>query len=219
MTRLLLSALLALAAAHARAAGPVNLIDPELSQWTAVAKPPGDATKTWTVEGGVLKCGGKPTGYLLTKSDYADYTLTLEYRYAPGEAKRPNSGLLVHCQPGDLFWPHSYEVQLARGQIGDVWLQPDAEKRMPKIALPAESWDAKNPKRHAMRLGGVAEKPYPEWNSVEVAAVGDGLVVRVNGGAAIRATGLGLVKGRIGLQSEGAAVEFRKLELVAPGPK
>lgn len=211
MTRALLTILVL--AAPAAADGPGELIRGDLSNWAAVAKPPGDPSQTWSIDNGILKCSGKPTGYLVTKSEYANYTLTLEFRYPPNSAKRSNSGLLIHCQKDDVFWPHSYEVQLAQGQIGDIWFQPDANKRLPKLTIPAAQLDAKNPTRHYFRLGGVAEKPYPAWNRIRVEAVGDTLVVRVNDRVANRATGSSLTKGRIGLQAEGVAAEFRKIEM------
>ena len=214
MTRALLTLLLLTPPAVAE--GPEELIKRDLSNWTMVAKPPGDASQTWTIDGDILKCTGKPTGCLLTKSEYTNYTLTLEYRYPPNTAKRANSGLLIHCQKQDVFWPLSYEVQLAQGQTGDIWLQSDAKKQFPKVMIPAEQLDAKNPTRHYFRLMGITEKPYPEWNRVRVEAIADKLTVHVNEIVANRATGLSLTKGRIGLQAEGVAVEFRKIELISP---
>ena len=214
MTRTLLTLLLL--TTPPAADGPEQLIKRDLSNWTTVAKPPGDASSTWTIDGDVLKCTGKPTGCLLTKSEYMNYTLTLDYRYPPNTAKRANSGLLIHCQKHDVFWPLSYEVQLAQGQIGDIWLQSDAQKQFPKVTIPAAQLDAKNPTRHYFRLAGVTEKAYPEWNRVRVEAFDDNLTVHVNNSVANRATGLSLTKGRIGLQAEGVGVEFRKIELVSP---
>ena len=40
--------------------------------------------QVWSVEDGVLKCAGKPAGYLQTKKWFRDYQLELEWRW-PGE--------------------------------------------------------------------------------------------------------------------------------------
>ena len=78
----------------ARADVPEQLIGADLSNWVVVAKPPGDGSKTWSIDDGILKSTGKPTGCLLTRAEYENYTLTLEYRYPPTAAKRPNTGVL-----------------------------------------------------------------------------------------------------------------------------
>src|SRR5690349_13606756 len=47
---------------------------------------PIDPGQTWTVADGILKCTGKPTGYLVTEKEYANYILRLKWRY-PRELK------------------------------------------------------------------------------------------------------------------------------------
>jgi hypothetical protein len=76
----------------------------------------------WSVENGVLRCTGKPSGYLQTKRWYRDYELNLQWRW-PGK-KGGNSGVLVHTTTPLLFygWPKSMEVQLQSGSAGDFWV-------------------------------------------------------------------------------------------------
>ena len=59
----------------------------------------------------------------------------------------------------------------------------------------------------------VNEKPIGEWNAVELVCSGDEVVVSVNGKLVNRGFGAKPTKGRIQLQSEGCAIEFRKIEI------
>lgn len=81
--------------------GFVPLVGTDLTGWTVRTKDKADGSKTWAVKAGVLSCTGKPTGCLLTEKEYENYTLRLEYRYLPTDLKRPNGGVLLHCQKGD----------------------------------------------------------------------------------------------------------------------
>jgi hypothetical protein len=57
------------------------------------------------------------------------------------------------------------------------------------------------------------EKPLGEWNTLVVSMKGDTMTVRLNGVTMTRATGLGVTRGKIQIQSEGAEVLFRKIVL------
>src|SRR5436190_14887057 len=53
----------------------------DLSGWTFFMRDNADPAKTWSVADGVIRCAGKPTGYLRTEKDYRDYKLTIEWRF------------------------------------------------------------------------------------------------------------------------------------------
>ncbi len=57
------------------------------------------------------------------------------------------------------------------------------------------------------------EKPLGEWNRMEIDAVGRTITVRVNGALVNRGTAATADRGRIAIQSEGAAVEIRRIDL------
>jgi hypothetical protein len=57
------------------------------------------------------------------------------------------------------------------------------------------------------------EKPVGEWNTLVVTLKADTMTVRLNGTVVSRATDLGVTRGRIQIQSEGAEVFFRKIIL------
>ncbi len=189
--------------------------------WTATLRPPKDKPDakpdpkdTWSVEDGVLVCTGKPNGYLATAKEYGDYTLKLKWRY-PADAKAPNSGVLLHLTGPDKVWPNSVEVQLKHGFAGDFWRNADADGKVPALDVDAKRKDAADKTdRHFLRLAGTDfEKPLGEWNECEITCAGGAITVTVNGKKANEATGGGLKAGRIALQSEGSAVEFRDIAI------
>jgi hypothetical protein len=65
-------------------------------------EPDHDVTKTWSVANGLLRCEGKPAGYMRTEKDYADYLFHVEWRW-PGDGG--NNGVLVHMSEPDVVWP------------------------------------------------------------------------------------------------------------------
>jgi hypothetical protein len=93
----------------------------DLTGWTYhLADPNAKMADVWSVADGVLRCTGKPAGYLITeKKDFRDYRLTLQWRWSADRGG--NNGVLVHCStPGALgVWCKSIEVQLAHGNAGD----------------------------------------------------------------------------------------------------
>ena len=195
----------------------------DLTGWTATLRPPKDKPDakpdpkdTWSVKDGVLLCTGKPNGYLATAKEYGDYTLTLKWRY-PTDAKNPNSGVLLHLVGPDKVWPNSVEVQLKGGFAGDFWRNADADGKLPALDVDAKRKDAADKTdRHFLRAAGADfEKAPGEWNECEILCEAGAIAVTVNGKKANEATGGALKKGRIGLQSEGSAVEFKDILILA----
>ena len=159
----------------------------------------------WSVKDGVLHCTGKPPGYLLTKkNDFADYVLTLEWRWPE---KPGNNGVLVHVtKPGELgVWPKSLEVQLGHGNAGDFWVIG--------TTIDVENVEKRREGRRHLNLTDDSEKKPGEWNKIEITCRGDEVIVKVNGDLVNHATKVSQTKGAIALQSEGAPIEFREIKL------
>ena len=190
--------------------------------WTATLRPPKDKPQdkpdpadTWTVHDGALCCTGKPTGYLATEKSYENYELKLKWRYAKGTTDG-KSGILLHLGVEDSVWPESIEAQLNTGAAGDIWLNPNSRKELPKITIPAVQKDTANAAgRHYLRLetGRTPEKKHGEWNEYSIVCDGGKITLTINEIVVNQASGCSLVKGRIGLQSEGTPVEFREIHL------
>ncbi len=180
----------------------------DLTGWTAVFDDPAaKAERTWSAADGVLRCTGKPAGYLRTvKDDFHDYTLTLEWRW-PADAKGGNNGVLVHTsEPKALgIWPKSIEVQLFAGNAGDLWVI-GTELKVPNA-------ETRRKDRRHINLTDGSEKPFGEWNTMEITCEGDTIRVKVNGTLVNEATDCSVSKGAICLQSEGSPIEFRNIVL------
>jgi Domain of Unknown Function (DUF1080) len=192
----------------------------DLSGWNHfLVNPKVPAADVWSVKDGVLICKGEPLGYLYTNADYTSFTLIVEWRWAPGAAARlgtiPNSGVLlrVNGEPKPKGVPRAYEAQLQAGNAGDVYgfwglpLDGDAERR-------------REAKGHELlgdmvgfRKTEAAERSEGEWNTYEITFDGPSLVVSVNGKKVNEAKGAAVMPGRIGLQSEGGEIHFRRVEL------
>ena len=168
------------------------------------------------VRDGMLVTLGEPRGHLITDSVYRDYRLEVEYRFpgAPG-----NAGVLVHAStPRALYamFPRSIEVQMECGNAGDFWCIVE-DIRVPDMVRrrgPPATWGTtEGSARRILNLTDDSERPLGEWNAIVIEAVGRAIVVHVNGVLVNEGTDATADRGQIAIQSEGAAVEFRKLLL------
>lgn len=161
-----------------------------------------DVAKTWSISQGVLRCEGKPAGYMRTETPYADYHLHVEWRW-PG--KPGNNGVLVHTSGADKVWPRSLECQLQAGSAGDFWVIDGVE-----TAQHAKG-GSRVQGRRTIKLHESSEKEPGQWNAYDIICKDDWVVVLVNGTLQNVATQCSERSGRICLQSEGAAIEYRNL--------
>ncbi len=210
--------LVSIAGAQPRAVSLFNGKD--LSGWSHFlvdSKVP--ASDVWSVKDGVLVCKGEPLGYLYTNDDFTSFTLIVEWRWALGAAaslgRVPNSGVLmrVNGEPKATGVPRAYEAQLQAGNAGDVYgfwglpLDGDADRR--REARGHELLGDMT----GFRKMEAAERPEGEWNTYEITLDGPSLIVAVNGKKVNEAKGAAVIPGRIGLQSEGGEIHFRRVEL------
>lgn len=159
-----------------------------------------DETGTWIVSEGLLRCSGKPAGYIRTTREYSNYKLTFEYRFA-GESG--NGGVLLHIQLPDQVWPKSIESQILDRHAGDFFVIAGSEFK-----------EHTNPDdRRVPKSQPCSEKPLGQWNSYEIVCDKDTITASINGVVQNRATGTNITKGYIGLQSEGVPLEFRNIVL------
>jgi len=161
-----------------------------------------DVAKTWSIDQGVLRCTGRPAGYMRTETPYADYHLHVEWRW-PG--KPGNNGVLVHMTGADKVWPKSLECQLQSGHAGDFWVIGGVE-----TAEHAQG-GSRVKGRRTIKLKDSSEKPVGQWNAYDIICKDDWVVVMVNGVLQNVATQCSEKAGKICLQSEGAAIEYRNL--------
>ncbi len=170
----------------------------------------------FTVKDGLLLISGVPGGHLISDSTFRNYRLEVEYRF-PG--KPGNAGVLIHAStPRALYamFPKSIEVQMESGNAGDFWCIVE-DIRVPDMVRrrgPRAEWGITEGKgRRIVHLVDGRERPLGEWNRIVVEAVGRTITVFVNGTLVNRGTNATADRGQVAIQSEGAAVEIRKVEL------
>lgn len=171
---------------------------------------------SFVVRDGVLLSCGKPEGHLITDASFANYRLTVEWRW-PGEPG--NCGVLVHTStPRRLYkmFPQSIECQLLSGNAGDFWCigediaVPDMEKRRG----PKSEWGVDDKKRRRIaNLTDNSEKKPGEWNTMVIECRGRGITIWINGDLVNQGTDCTADHGQIALQAEAAACEFRRVDL------
>ena len=158
----------------------------------------------FTVRNGVLVSKGTPMGHLITDSQYENYRLTVEYRYTK---EAGNSGVIVHVSiPRKIrnFLPQGVECQLRSGSGGDFFLFGET---IAKSSAPDERLS------RVPNMTDDSENEIGEWNTMVVDCRGDSIRVWMNDDFVNDGVKCSVSKGQIALQSEGAEVEFRKIEL------
>lgn len=92
-----------------------------------------DPNEVFTVVNGELRISGQNYGTLLTKKQYENYHLTVEFRWGekawpPRESKARNSGILLHANGPEGahkgLTPQATACQIMEGAVGDLILYP-----------------------------------------------------------------------------------------------
>jgi hypothetical protein len=184
-----------------------------------------DPDNVFTLSNGVLRISGQHYGYLATrKTNYGNYRLVAEFKWgeqtwAPRKDNARDSGILVHGVGRDQVWPKAIEAQMIEGGTGDIlvvsgsYLTIDGVTKGPQTAR--FDRPGRNPWKDEKGFRGPheIEKPHGQWNRIEVLCDGDKLSIKVNGHLTLSGTGANPSSGKIYVQSEGAEVFFRRLDL------
>jgi hypothetical protein len=146
--------------------------------------PPTKLPDNWKVEDGVIKVLGGGRPHLASAREYGDFELRFEWR---GTKEKYNSGLFIRS--GKKIGAN--QINLAKGNEGGfIGGKVSGAKPVPKL-----------------------QNKSGEWNEWRVLVQGDKIAFHCNGELAWEATGLKPAKGYLGLQAEGAPMEFRNLRL------
>lgn len=200
-----------------------------------------DPLKVFTVETvdglPAIRISGQGFGTITTTNDFDNFHLRVQFRWgkkrwAPRATARRDSGIVYWCHGPldavDGFWPRSVELQIQEHDCGDLWavgtrITVRATKRgNNRIYDPQgeESVFIRGASR-CIKLDD-AEKPHGEWNTIDLVCLeGDSIHV-VNGKVVMRLSNAQRVDGvapaplragTVGLQSEGAEVFYRNVEI------
>ncbi len=150
----------------------------------------GDAN--WSAGDGVIQAtaGGKDPGYLVTNNSYKDFMLKAEF-WASDDA---NSGVFLRCQnPAVITDENCYEANIF-DQRPDPTYATGAIVKVAKLNAPM------------IKAGG-------KWNTYELTAQGDHLVVVLNGVKTVDVHDAKLREGPIALQWGRGTIKWRKVEI------
>lgn len=150
----------------------------------------GDAN--WVAADGAIQAssGGKDPGYLVTRNSYRDFVIKAEF-WASDDA---NSGIFVRCQnPAQITDENCYEANIF-DQRPDPTYGTGAIVKVAKVAQPMP------------KAGG-------KWNTYEVTARGDHLVLVLNGVKTVDVRDPKLAQGPIALQWGRGTIKWRKVEI------
>jgi hypothetical protein len=173
-----------------------------------------DPDHVFTVkENGLIHDMGTQLGYIMTTQRFGNYHFTLEFkwgekRWPPRENSKRDSGICYNIPDDepDSIWPQSVECQVQETDVGDFWLLGNSTIQV------AGKQNA--PSNHTQIVKKEdAEKPYGEWNTVEVASFNGKCVHIVNGVVVNYGENSSLVGGRILLQSEYAEIFYRNIKI------
>lgn len=140
----------------------------------------------WTIKDGLIHLTGGGAPHLGTQWDYDDFEFRLEWR-AVNPKGNYNSG--VYVRSGRKV--NANQLNLAKGgEAGPVGMKIKGAKAVPEL-----------------------QKPQGEWNEWKIRCVGDKLTLWCNDKLAFEATEFKDVKGYLGLQAEGAAMQFKNLRV------
>src|ERR1035437_1952447 len=101
----------------------------DFSGWIFFMMDNADPLKTWSVTNGVIHCSGAAIGYLRTKQNFQNYTLTVEWRFVKVAPKADNTGVPVHMQLPDKVWPPCIQNQGKSGRQGDLIFMSGTESK------------------------------------------------------------------------------------------
>jgi hypothetical protein len=166
-----------------------------------------------------------------------------EKTFAPRLENARDSGILLHSVgedgASDGIWMHSIECQVIEGGTGDFIVVGDGSKDFSITSPVAQekqgssyifqsdgelatinsgriNWYGRDPNwKDVIDFRGSqdVEKPVGDWNKVECVVEGDEITIFLNGILVNQAANVKPNKGRIQIQSEGAEIFFRKVEL------
>jgi len=189
-----------------------------------------------------LHISGNGFGGIATKDEFENYHLTLQFKWGSRKFhdrkdKPRDSGVLYHAvgpfNAGYGNWMCSQEFQIQEKDCGDYWsvagsimdipARAEQEKHYvydPTAELVTFSYTSEAGKHCSKKPDG--EKPTGEWNTIDIYCLGDSSVHVINDVVVMKlyhsrrpenGKEVRMAKGKIELQTEGAEVFYRRIQL------
>ncbi len=172
-----------------------------------------DPDKNFRIEDGALHVIGKTLGYAMTDKSYKNFYVKVDFKWGvtkwPPREKNKRDGGLLYNSPSterDTIWPQSVECQIQEGDVGDFWMIGNSTITVDgKINKPSNHTQIVKKKDN--------EKPYGEWNTVEVISYNGRCVQIVNGVVVNYGDNVSVTEGRLLLQSEYSEIYYKNVML------
>ena len=186
----------------------------DLTGWYSFLKSVGpnyDSGFVFSVENGLLHITGKEFGYIVTNKKFKDFHLVAEFKwgekkYPPRENRVRDNGILYCVADSDRVWPRAIECQIQEGDCGDFWL-------IDSVTIVVDGVRSQSTKNTRVTKKKDNEKPTGEWNRLEIIFRNGKCTHMLNGVVVNEGTDASLRTGRILVQSEGAEIYYRKIEI------
>jgi hypothetical protein len=165
--------------------------------WTIEGTPP----DTWRIEDGMIRCTGKPNGFLRSNKVYKNYIFRAQWRFQTEGWTRapqrwPNAGFFINAGPVKDTWPIGQEVQGHFGEAGSLF-----GVRGGSITGAKRGPFVKN------------RPPFGSWDRYEITQTDGKVRVVLNGEFVNEGWDAAPSEGNICLQSEGWPVDYRNVEI------
>lgn len=185
-----------------------------------------------------IRISGETFGILVTNQEYENYHMKLEFKwgdekYPPREELKMDSGILYHSIGEEgawgRVWMKSLECQVQETDCGDFIAVDSTFATIPAIENEGNYYYDKDgeemifsAERSYCNHNVDYENPMGEWNTIEIYTVDGNSIHVVNGNVNMRTYNsqylengekYPLTKGKIQLQSEGAEIYYRNIEL------
>jgi len=171
-----------------------------------------EPSKVYDFSDGMIRMHGENIGYLMSKKSYSNFELTFDYRWNmddkyKGKGKK-NSGVMYNIPTNspDKIWPKGIQFQIKENTTGDfVFLDQVTAKVNGKLVEAGAS--VTSPKFLEN------EKPYGEWNSIMIKSFNGKITQFLNGKLVNEGMEATSVEGRISLNYEGSAIDFKNIRI------
>jgi hypothetical protein len=172
-----------------------------------------DPNKNFMLEDTVLHVVGEDLGYAITAKSFTNYHFKVDFkwgerRWDSRKNEKRDAGICynISMNEPDSIWPQSIECQIQEGDVGDFWLLGFSTIKV--------GGQQNVPANHTrMTKQKDAEKPYGEWNTVEIISYNGRCVHIVNGVVVNVGEKASIKNGRILLQSEYAEIYYRNVKI------
>lgn len=186
----------------------------DLKGWYAFGEEKGkinNASELFSVENKMIRLYGSKSGYLMSEQSFKNFEMIVEFRWNTDSkfAKKmntKNSGVmyLVPAETPDVLWPKGIQFQIKEGATGDFVL-------LQEVTLTTNGTKTEAGKSIVSKRFADTEKPFGEWNKLEVISKNGVITQKLNGILVNQGSESTVTEGRVLLQYEGFPIDFRKI--------